>query len=114
MIELVTLQGEETPIQSPRVFIAALGDIAELEAIRHAESLRDAGIDAQVNCGQGNLKKQLRRADNSGAQVAVIIDDESVDTSTVKVKPLRGQGEQSTVPLTELLASVHSMTDLSD
>jgi len=114
LIELVTLQGEETPIQSPRVFVAALGDVAEMEAIRHAERLRDAGIDALVNCGQGNLKKQLRRANNSGSEVAVIIDDESVDTSTVKVKPLRGQGEQSTVPATELLASVHSMTDLSD
>ena len=114
LIELVTLQGEETPIQSPRVFVAALGDLAELEAIRHAESLRDAGIDAQVNCGQGNLKKQLRRADNSGAQVAVIIDDESVDTSTVKMKPLRGQGEQSAVPAIELLAAVRSITDLSD
>ena len=114
LIELVTLQGEESPIQSPRVFVAALGDIAELEAIRYAESLRDAGVDAQVNCGQGNLKKQLRRADNSGAQVAVIIDDESVDSSTVKMKPLRGQGEQSTVPATELLAAVRSITDLSD
>jgi len=114
LIELVTLQGEETPIQSPGVFVAALGDLAELEAIRHAESLRDAGIDAQVNCGQGNLKKQLRRADNSGARVAVIIDDESVDTSTVKLKPLRGQGEQSTVPTIELLAAVRSITDLSD
>ena len=114
LIELVTLQGEESPIQSPRVFVAALGDIAELEAIRYAESLRDAGVDAQVNCGQGNLKKQLRRADNSGAQVAVIVDDESVDTSTVKMKPLRGQGEQSTVPATELLAAVRSITDLSD
>ena len=114
LIELVTLQGEESPIQSPRVFVAALGDIAELEAIRYAESLRDAGVDAQVNCGQGNLKKQLRRADNSGAQVAVIIDDESVDTSTVKMKPLRGQGEQSTVPATELLAAVRSITDSSD
>ena len=114
LIELVTLQGEESPIQSPRVFVAALGDIAELEAIRYAESLRDAGVDAQVNCGQGNLKKQLRRADNSGAQVAVIIDEESVDTSTVKMKPLRGQGEQSTVPATELLAAVRSITDLSD
>lgn len=111
LIELVTLQGEESPIQSPRVFVAAIGDIAELEAIRYAESLRDAGVDAQVNCGQGNLKKQLRRADNSGAQVAVIIDDESVDTSTVKMKPLRGQGEQSTVPATELLAAVRSITD---
>ena len=67
-----------------------------------------------MNCGQGNLKKQLRRADNSGAQVAVIIDDESVDTSTVKMKPLRGQGEQSKVPATELLAAVRSITDLSD
>lgn len=114
LIELVILQGEETPIQSPRVFVAALGEVAEVDAIRHAERLRGAGVDVQVNCGQGSLKKQLRRADNSSAEVAVIIDEEVAGTSTVKVKPLRGQGEQSTVPVNDLLASVQAITDSSN
>jgi len=114
LIELVILQGEEAPIQSPRVFVAALGEVAEVDAIRHAERLRGAGVDVQVNCGQGSLKKQLRRADNSSAEVAVIIDEEVAGTSTVKVKPLRGQGEQSTVPVNDLLASVQAITDSSN
>ena len=114
LIELVILQGEETPIQSPRVFVAALGEVAEVDAIRHAERLRGAGVDVQVNCGQGSLKKQLRRADNSSAEVAVIIDEEVAGTSAVKVKPLRGQGEQSTVPVNDLLASVQAITDSSN
>ena len=114
LIELVILQGEETPIQSPRVFVVALGEVAEADAIRHAERLRGAGVDVQVNCGQGSLKKQLRRADNSSAEVAVIIDEEVAGTSTVKVKPLRGQGEQSTVPVNDLLASVQAITDSSN
>ena len=114
LIELVILQGEETPIQSPRVFVAALGEVAEVDAIRHAERLRGAGVDVQVNCGQGSLKKQLRRANNSSAEVAVIIDEEVAGTSMVKVKPLRGQGEQSTVSVNDLLASVQAITDLSN
>ncbi len=114
LIELVILQGEETPIQSPRVFVAALGEVAEVDAIRHAERLRGAGVDVEVNCGQGNLKKQLRRADNSSAEVVVIIDEEVAGTSTVKVKPLRGQGEQRTVPLNDLLASVQAITESSN
>ena len=114
LIELVILQGEETPIQSPRVFVAALGEVAEVDAIRYAEQLRGAGVDVQVNCGQGSLKKQLRRANNSSAVVAVIIDEEVAGTATVKVKPLRGQGEQSTVPVNDLLASVQAITDSSN
>jgi histidyl-tRNA synthetase len=114
LIELVILQGDETPIQSSRVFVAALGEVAEVDAIRYAERLRGAGVDVQVNCGQGSLKKQLRRANNSGAVVAVIIDEEAAGTATVKVKPLRGQGEQSTVPVNDLLASVQAITDSSN
>ena len=114
LIELVTLQGEETPIQSPSVFLAALGQNAELDAAQCAERLRDSRIDVQVNCGQGNLKKQLRRADNSGAAVALIFDEETAGTSMVKVKPLRDQGDQTTVSTEHLLATLQAYLEKSD
>ena len=108
LIELVTLQDEETPIQSPGVYLAAFGEVAELDAAQCAERLRDSSIDVQINCGQGNIKKQLRRADNSGAAIALILDQETAETSMIKVKPLRGQGDQTMVSSEQLLATVRT------
>ncbi|MBT5817861.1 MAG: histidine--tRNA ligase [Proteobacteria bacterium] len=114
LIELLTLQDEETPIQSPGVYLAAFGEVAELDAAQCAERLRDSSIDVQMNCGQGNIKKQLRRADNSGAAIALIVDKETAGTSMVKVKPLRGQGDQTMVSTEELLATVQTYLQKPD
>ena len=114
LIELLTLQEKRTLIQSPRVFLAALGETAQLEAAQCAERLRDSGVDVQMHCGQGNLKKQLRRADNCGAELAVIVDEETEKTSAVKVKPLRGQGEQVSVSRERLVDEVQGLLEKSD
>lgn len=114
LIELLTLQEKRTLIQSPRVFLAALGETAQLEAAQCAERLRDSGVDVQVHCGQGNLKKQLRRADNCGAELAVIVDEETKKTSAVKVKPLRGQGGQVSVSRERLVDEVQGLLEKSD
>jgi histidyl-tRNA synthetase len=114
LIELVTLQDEETPIQSPGVYLAAFGERAELDAAQCAERLRDSSIDVQLNCGQGNIKKQLRRADNSGAAIALILDQETAETSMIKVKPLRGQGDQTVVSSEQLLATVRTYLEKPD
>ena len=114
LIELLTLQDEETPIQSPGVYLAASGEVAELDAAQCAERLRDSSIDVQMNCGQGNIKKQLRRADYSGAAIALIVDKETAGTSMVKVKPLRGQGDQTMVSTEELLATVQTYLEKPD
>ena len=114
LIELLTLQEKRTLIQSPRVFLAALGETAQLEAAQCAERLRDSGVDVQMHCGQGNLKKQLRRADNCGAELAVIVDEETEKTSAVKVKPLRGQGEQVSVSREQLVDEVQGLLEKSD
>ena len=114
LIELLTLQDEETPIQSPGVYLAAFGEVAELDAAQCAERLRDSSIDVQMNCGQGNIKKQLRRADNSGAAIALIVDKETAGTAMVKVKPLRGQGDQTMVSTEDLLATVQTYLEKPD
>ena len=114
LIELLNLQEKRTLIQSPRVFLAALGETAQLEAAQCAERLRDSGVDVQMHCGQGNLKKQLRRADNCGAELAVIVDEETEKTSAFKVKPLRGQGEQVSVSRERLVDEVQELLEKSD
>jgi len=72
-------------------------------AMRLADRLR-RGLDGrrvQCNLDGGSLKAQFKRADRSGAQTAVIVED--ADGAEVSVKPLRGEGEQQRIAGAELL-----------
>ena len=66
-------------------------------ARRVAEALRDAGAAVVVNAGGGSFKSQMKKADASGARVALIIGDDEAAAGTVAVKPLRGGGEQTEI-----------------
>jgi histidyl-tRNA synthetase len=48
------------------------------------------------------MKKQLKRADKSGAQIALILGDNELAEKSVMVKYLRGQSEQKNVALKEV------------
>lgn len=88
------METEETPLAD--VYMVALGDQAELTATQLAEQLRDLWPDIKVrmNCGAGNFKKQFKRADKSGAKIALVIGEQEVQDGTVGVKYLREQKEQ--------------------
>ena len=48
------------------------------------------------------MKKQLKRADKSGAQIALILGDNEITEQTVMVKYLRGQQQQQNVAFSEI------------
>ena len=48
------------------------------------------------------MKKQLKRADKSGAQIALILGDDEITQEKVMVKYLRGQKEQESVEFTQV------------
>jgi histidyl-tRNA synthetase len=81
------------------VYLVLLGEAAQTEGLVLAESLRDAlpGASILCNCGGGGTKAQFKRADRSGATVALVLGDEELASDTVVVKPLRDQGEQQNV-----------------
>ena len=66
-------------------------------ALKNAEKLRDAGIDTIINCGGGAVKRQLRRADQSGAQLVVVIGADESMNGYATVKSLREDGGQTQV-----------------
>jgi histidyl-tRNA synthetase len=94
------------------VYFIILGENVENKANSLAEQWRDQvnDIRIQCHCGGGNMKKQMKRADKSGAQIALILGDDELAKKQITVKYLRGQNEQQIMPFEQvanLLASLH-------
>jgi histidyl-tRNA synthetase len=81
------------------VYVVSQGDAARGTALRLAESIRDEllGKKIVVHCGDGKFKSQMKKADVSGADLAVVVGENEVAAGTVGIKSLREGGEQSTI-----------------
>ncbi len=109
VVELVRLAGQTPQAQAPDVFVMAQGDAAQRSALGLAERLRDAlpGRRIVVHCGSAKFKTQFRRADESGARVALILGDDELARGVVALKPLRGaESTQTEYPVAEVIARV--------
>jgi len=96
--------GGETPATGADVYIAALGGGTLGRAFELAEELRDniAGIRVELNLGGGSFKSQMKRADKSGAEFALILGEQELADGSIGIKPLRSTQEQTSVALDAL------------
>lgn len=85
-------------------YLVAVGDAAQAAAPVLAERLRDLTPDLrlQCHCGGGSFKSQFKKADRSGARFALVLGEGELARGVLGVKPLRGEGEQSDLPIAEL------------
>jgi len=90
--------------ETPDVYLVHQGEAADRFAFTVAERLRDHGFSVTHHCGGGSFKSQMKRADSSGARVAVIVGDDEANAREASVKPLREDRDQTRVPLDELPA----------
>ena len=95
LVELVQDQAPAPP--APHAYLVPVGQAPQAAALALAESLRDAlpGLRLLTHCGGGSLKSAMKRADKSGAALALILGDEELAAGRVLVKPLRRQDEQA-------------------
>lgn len=98
---LAALTGDAAEVD---IYMVSQGDTARAAALGLAERLRDSLQDkaVQVHCGTGKFKVQLKKADASGASLALILGEEEVESGTVSVKSLRTREEQITITQSEL------------
>ncbi len=92
LITLIRDAGGEPAGPAPDVYLVHQGEQASRQAFRVAEGLRDHGIDVLLHCGGGSFKSQMKKADGSGANFAVIIGDDEAATGEAQLKPLREEG----------------------
>ena len=72
------------------------------------EKLRDAlpALQIEANCGGGSFKSQMKRADKSGAQIALILGDVETERRVAGLKSLRVEGPQAEVAWDVLAAEL--------
>ena len=89
---LETLQAYPSDVDAgPDIFVMAPDDKVGVELMSLVESLRRAmpSVQCVANCGGGSFKSQMKRADKSGAQFAVIAGERELADNSVLIKPLR-------------------------
>lgn len=99
-----------TPQANPEVYII----MVSLEAVQHgmilAEELRTALPEIRIlnDYTGGSFKSQFRRADKSGAKVALILGQDEIANNTVSVKFLREDRPQVAISKNELATLLQS------
>ncbi|MEN8168848.1 MAG: histidine--tRNA ligase [Pseudomonadota bacterium] len=80
----------------PHAYLVLVGEAAQRQGMVQAERLRDAlpQLRLESHCGGGSFKSQFKKADKSGARLALILGDEEVANGTLGIKFLREEAEQ--------------------
>ena len=93
LVALMKIAGSAAPAAAPDIYLVAQGANAQSRGLGLAEQLRDAlpELKIETNLGGGNFKAQFRRADRSGARLALILGDDELQRGVAALKPLRAQ-----------------------
>lgn len=89
LLDLVSQDQEPEPVPECQVYMIHQGDQAQRQAMQLAEQLRDQQINTIVHAGSSGFKSQFKRADASGAIVAVILGESELEQQQASVKWLR-------------------------
>ena len=93
------------------IYLAAVGEVAELPAMALAERIRDdlPELRVMLHCGGGKFAKQLKKADQSGAEIALILGADEVAAEHITVKHLRLDKAQESLAYAELVAVLRTL-----
>ncbi|MBI3479186.1 MAG: histidine--tRNA ligase [Nitrosomonadales bacterium] len=105
LLALLQEDGMALPKPQVDVYVVHQGESASQLASRVAEQLRNESLRVVLHCGGGSFKSQMKKADGSGAQVAVVIGDDEAHANEASVKPMQG-GEQVRVGVQNLAATI--------
>jgi histidyl-tRNA synthetase len=117
LVALLTDLDENSAINDEiDVYLARMGEKAEIKALLLAEDLRNIlpGLKILTHCGTGNFKKQLKKADKSGASLCLILGDDELIEQKVTIKFLREKREQIQISIDDLSAWLNDYLEVSN
>ncbi len=99
-----TLNLLELPATQLPIFIIATNDKALVKGLEMAESIRTAHpqLEVIINTAGGGFKSQFKKADKSGARLALILGEDELLNHQVSIKDLRKDVEQTTVEQSDI------------
>jgi len=105
LVELMRAQSP-SPRLEPHVYLVMAGEGTTERGMQLAEHLRQNvdGIRVQINLGGGSFKSQFKRADRSGAALALVLGEDELQRGAVTIKHLRDDSGQKQLGLDEIAA----------
>ena len=97
------IQDKNTQLVNKRcqLYFVALGDKAQIESMKLSKKILQAlpNITLSNDVSMGSLKSQMKKADKSNADFALILGEEELSNNQLSIKPLKGQGVQQLIEL---------------
>ncbi|MGN1138736.1 MAG: histidine--tRNA ligase [Ruminococcus sp.] len=106
-------QGIEIPTPDTcALYIAGLGDNAQVKAFELVQSVREFGLYAETDVVGRGLRPQMKYADKIGAQFSMVIGDNEIEQGVAKVKNMT-TGEQTEIAIDETFADKFSQLQMT-
>jgi histidyl-tRNA synthetase len=88
-------------IKRCQLYFVTLGDKAQIESMKLSKKILQAlpNITLSNDLSMGSLKSQMKKADKSNADFALILGEEELSNNQLSIKPLKGQGVQQSIKL---------------
>ena len=88
-------------IKRCQLYFVTLGDKAQIESMKLTKKILQVlpNITLSNDLSMGSLKSQMKKADKSNADFALILGEEELSNNQLSIKPLKGQGVQQSIKL---------------
>jgi histidyl-tRNA synthetase len=85
----------------PHLYFASIGDSANIESMNLSKKIIEAlpHITITNDMSMGTLKNQMKKANKSEADFAMILGEQELSEGHISIKPLKGQGVQQSIKL---------------
>ncbi|MCL7941906.1 histidine--tRNA ligase [Halomonas sp. ATCH28] len=95
------------------VYLLPMGEAATSAALLLGERLREAlpELRLQLHCGGGSFKSRIKKADRSGARLALLLGEDELAEGSVTLKFLREEREQQRLPQAGLADTLTSLLE---
>jgi histidyl-tRNA synthetase len=113
LIALLEVQGRLPEPETPHAYLVLAGE----EAVRRGQLLAEQwrakvrGLRLLVNLGGGGIKAQFKRADRSGAEIALVLGDDEIAANEITLKFLREERGQQRLGLADVTGLLTQLTD---
>jgi histidyl-tRNA synthetase len=105
LILLLTEQNIKIKTKKILIYMATLGEQAQLKSMQIANTLHNALPDVIIHndISLGSFKSQFKKANKINADFAFILGEEELNNNQVSIKPLKSQNKQQTLSLEEAI-----------
>ena len=111
LVSMIVDQGRAPTEAGCDVYLVMRGENSIARAQQLAEMIRDhmPRLEIVVHAGAGSFKSQMRKADKSGAQIALILGETEIEAGTVAVKFLREEKAQAEIMQADIVTQLASL-----